>query len=373
MSSYKKRNQGIPNLKLSSNELTMLLNELYLDSNTNFTIVDCLYGLNLVKIYISNCIEIELGITLNDIRDAYNKVPTDLREEYPSKSRFFEIFTKSGFYFETYQKEFEELITELEKINILEGDTPIAIGFDTCLYYDQFFTQLSRLLELRYRKPKYPIYFLLSEGVKNELIAYEDKYKVNDIEELKDNSAYPEMIEEFFNQNKFKARIKHLGHMDFLKCDENVYSKIVEEERSISRRDMDSRIIQGLINEIRQQNLKLYLFSQDSDFIARARGNRNLIARHLEKIPQSKLKKKYKCSWEDFNRFLYTLAITFGTIKLEFSNNFTIDFYGIWRGKKLNDWERENLKIFTSNPIIERIDKDLAILINIKIEEGLNL
>jgi len=373
MSSYKKRNQGIPNVILSSNELTMLLNELYLDSNTYFTIVDCLYGLNLVNIHISDRIEIELGITLGEIQNAYNKVPNDLREEYPSKSRFFEIFTKSGFYFEIYQKEFEELINEIEKVNILEGDIPIAIGFDTCLYYDQLFTQLSKLLEQRYRKPKYPIYFLLSEGVKNELITYEYKYKVNDIEKLKDNSAHPGMIEEFFNQNKFRARIKHLGHMDFLKCDENVYSKIVEEDRSISRRDMDSRIIQGLINEIRQQNLKLYLFSQDSDFIARARGNRNLIAKHLEKIPQSKLKKKYKCSWEDFNRFLYTLAITFGAIKLEFSNNFTIDFYGIWRGKKLNDWERENLKMFTSNPIIERIDKDLTILNNIKIEEGLNL
>jgi len=369
----KHQNQGTSNLILSSNELIMLLNELYINSNTQFTITDCLYGLNLFKVHISNNIEIQLAIELNDIRDAYNRVPNELREEFPSKLSFFEIFTKSGFYFETYQKEFEELITELENVNILEGDIPIAISFDTCLYYDQFFTQLTRLLEQKYRKPKYPIYFLLSEGVKNELITYEDKYKVNDIEELKDNSAHPEMIEEFFNQNKFKARIKHLGHMDFLKCDENVYSKIVEEERSISRRDMDSRIIQGLINEIRQQNLKLYLFSQDSDFIARARGNRNLIAKHLEKIPQSKLKKKYNCSWEDFNRFLYTLAITFGAIKLEFSNNFTIDFYGIWRGKKLNDWERENLKIFTSNPIIERIDKDLTILNNIKIEEGLNL
>ena len=46
-----------------------------------------------------------------------------------------------------------------------------------------------------------------------------------------DFNLNPEMIEEFFNQNKFQARIKHLGHMDFLKCDENVYSKIIEEEK----------------------------------------------------------------------------------------------------------------------------------------------
>ena len=371
MKKLKNQNQTNLNLILSSNELTMLLNELYLNSNTDFSITDCLYGLNLFNIHILDRIEIELGVNLSDIRDAYNNVPNELREEFPSKLRFFEIFTKSGFYFHVYQKEFEDLITDLERINILEGDMPIAIAFDTCLYYDQFFTQLSRILEQKYRKPKYPIYFLLSEGVKNELITYEEKYKVDDIEELKNISAYPDMIEEFFNQNKFKARIKHLGHIDFLKCDEYVYSKIVEEEKNLDKSDMDSRIIQGLIKEIRQQNIKLYLFSQDSDFIARARGNRNLIAKHLEKVPQSKLEKKYVYSWEEFSRFLYNLAITFGAIKLEFSNSSIIDLYGIWRGKKLYDWERENLKILTLNPITERIDRDLKILNNIKNRGGL--
>ena len=370
MKKLKSKNQTNLNLNLSSNELIMLLNELYLNSNTRFTIIDCLYGLKLFDVLISEQIEIELAIGLYNIRDAYNKVPNELREEFPSKSRFFEIFTKSGFYFETYQKEFEKLIIELENLNILDGDIPIALFFDTNLYYDQFFTQLSSLLEKKYRKPKYPIYFLLSEGVKKELITYEHKYKVDDIEKMKENCAYPDIIEEFFNQNKFKARIKHLGHIDFLKCNENVYSKIIEEDESIDKNDMDSRIIQGLIKEIRQQNIKLYLYSQDSDFIARARGNRNLITKHLEKIPQSMLKNKYCCEWVLFNRFLYNLVITFGTIIIEIPNSPNLFLYGIWRGKKLNDWEKENLKILSSNPILKRIEKDLSILNNIKIEEG---
>jgi len=370
MGNFINQNNAISNLILNSNELIMLLNELYLDSNTRFTITDCLYGLNLFNVRISDKIEIELAIKLNDIKDTYNKIPNELREEFPSKSRFFEIFTKSGFYFETYEKEFENLIEELENLNILEGDVPIALFFDTNLYYDQFFTQLSNLLKKKYRKPKYPIYFLLSEGVKKELITYEHKYKVDDIEKMKENCAYPDIIEEFFNQNKFKARIKHLGHIDFLKCNENVYSKIIEEDETIDKNDMDSRIIQGIIKEIRQQNIKLYLYSQDSDFIARARGNRNLITKHLEKIPQSMLKNKYCCEWEMFNRFLYNLVITFGTIIIDIPNNSNLFLFGIWRGKKLNDWEKENLKIISSNPILERIEKDLLILNNIKIEEG---
>jgi len=370
MGNFINQNNAISNLILNSNELIMLLNELYLDSNTRFTIVDCLYGLNLFNVNISDKIEIELAIKLNDIKDAYNKIPNELREEFPSKSRFFEIFTKSGFYFETYEKEFEKLIEELENLNILEGDMPIALFFDTNLYYDQLFTQLSNLLKKKYRKPKYPIYFLLSEGVKKELITYEHKYKVDDLEKMKENCVYPDIIEEFFNQNKFKARIKHLGHIDFLKCNENVYSKIIEEDESIDKNDMDSRIIQGLIKEIRQQNIKLYLYSQDSDFIARARGNRNLITKHLEKIPQSMLKNKYCCEWELFNRFLYNLVITFGAIIIDIPNSPNLFLYGIWRGKKLNDWEKENLKIISSNPILKRIEKDLSILNNIKIEEG---
>ena len=363
------QNQQISSLILSLNELIMLLNELYLDSNTRFTISDSLYGLNLFNVHISEKIDIELGIKLNDIRDAYNAVPNDLREEFPNKSRFFEIFNKSGFYFETYRKEFENLIAELEDLNILEGDMPIAIAFDTNLYYDQFFTQLSSLLDKKYGKPKYPIYFLLSEGVKKELITYEYKYKVDDIEDLKGNCAYPDIVEEFFNQNKLNARIKHLGHIDFLKCNENVYSKIIEEDKSIYKSDMDSRIIQGLLKEIRQQNIKLYLYSLDSDFIARARGNRNLITKHLEKIPQSKLEKKYSCDWEMFNRFLYNLAITFGAIIIKFPNGTNLILYGIWRGKKLNDWEKENIKITFSNKLLDRIHKDLEIIKNVKLYE----
>lgn len=361
----------ISNLKLSSNELTMLLNELYLNSKTQFTVIDCLYGLNLADVSISDNIEINLNVKLNDIKEAYNKVPNEMREEFPNKSRFFEIFVKSGFYFETYQKEFSELFDEINNINILDGDMPIAIAFDTNLYYDQFFTQLSTLLDKRYRKPKYPVYFLLSEGVKKELITYEFKYKVDDIEALKDNCAHPDMVEEFFNQNKLKARIKHLGHIDFLKCNEKVYSKIIEEDESIDKNDMDSRIIQGLIKELRQQNIKLYLYSQDSDFIARARGNRNLITKHLEKVPLWKFKNKYSCEWEKFNQFLYNLTIMFGAIKLEFPDSSSLKLYGIWRGKKLNDREKENLKIVFSNQFLSRIKKDLYIIKNMKMGEVL--
>ncbi len=63
------------------------------------------------------------------------------------------------------------------------------------------------------------------------------------------------------------------------------------------------------------------------------------------------------------------MAVLFGAITLKIKNQNDIEIYGIWRGKKLNDWEKENLKIITSNEIIRHIKKDLDILQHIKTEE----
>ncbi|TFF88002.1 MAG: hypothetical protein EU549_03805 [Promethearchaeota archaeon] len=361
------------NLILSVNELTLLLNELYIDSCNEFKIIDGLYGLELLNIKLDDEIKIDLRSNLDDIKNAYYKVPKEYRREFPDKLKYFDIFIKSGFYFKKYQGEFEGVLNEIDNLNILEGDMPIAIAFDTNLYYDQFFSHFSCILKNKYRNTKYPIYFLLSEGVKKELITYEDKYKGEDIDKFRQFCPYRDIVDEFFNQNKFHSRIKHLGHMDFLKCNEGVYSKIIDEEVSINRRDMDSRIIEGLIKEIHNQNIKLFLFSEDSDFIARARGNRNLIAKHLERIPLWKLEEKYSCNWEIFDRFLYILAITFGAIIIDIQDYPQLIIHGIWRGKKLFDWEKENVKIITSNPILDKIEKDILILRKIKLEESFYL
>lgn len=361
------------NILLDSSEFVMFFNELFLDAKHHLTIKDALYGLGLFDIKISDQIEIEVLTDLDQIKQSYRNIPINVQKEFPNKSRFFEIFLKSGLFFNKYYRGyFDRILRNMDRVNPLNGDLPIAISFDTNLYFNQFFSQMYPMLLERYGAPRFPIKFLMSEGVKKELTRYEKKYKQYDIDELKNVVKYPSIIEDFFNQSTLNSRLWHLGHSDFLKCIDNVNYKLVDEDISVNHNDMDNKIINGLLKEIKQQNIKLYILSQDSDFIARSRGNKNLVAKFLDKIPYSKLKQLYSISWEKFVRFIYTLSVTFGAIILEFKGKPIIVIQGIWRGKKLFHWENGTMKVCSANNLLGKIEKDLTILRNIKLEEGVN-
>ncbi len=354
---------------LSIEQSILLLNELFLDTKTVFMIKDCLYGIELMEIELSETISIDLWQKPKDIEEAYNNVIPKYSNEFPSKNEYFGVFLRSGFFFSNYyQNFFKKCIEESEKTNLLEGDLPVAMAFDTNLYFNLFFDQITNLLRKKFGSSPYPINFLCSIGVKKELTRYEWKYKSKEIEEIKQILQNPEVIDNFFNQNKLTSRLWHLGHVDYLDSIESTHSKIVDVDKFIETDDMDCKIIEGLIEYITQQNIKLYLFSQDSDFISRAKGNRNVHPIYLDNIPPFKLNNHLSCEWERFAKLLYILSITFGAIQLEFEGS-TLQIYGIWKGKKYHHWLDKSVKIVSNDNIIANIQKDLLILENIKFKE----
>ncbi|GAH74746.1 unnamed protein product, partial [marine sediment metagenome] len=241
------------NILLDSSEFVMFFNELFLDAKHHLTIKDALYGLGLFDIKISDQIEIEVLIDLDQIKQSYRNIPINVQKEFPNKSRFFEIFLKSGLFFNNYYRGyFDRILRNMDQVNPLNGDLPIAISFDTNLYFNQFFSQMYPMLLERYGAPRFPIKFLMSEGVKKELTRYEKKYKQYNIDELKNVVKYPSIIEDFFNQSTLNSRLWHLGHSDFLICIDNVNYKLVDEDISVNHNDMDNKIINGLLKEIKQ-------------------------------------------------------------------------------------------------------------------------
>jgi len=357
------------NAILTIEQEILLLNELFLDAKTNFVIKDCLYGLELMEIELSKTIDINIWIKPDDINDAYKNILPKYAYEFPNKSDYFDIFLKSGIFFDNYYRNFfEKVINEIEETNLLEGDLPVALAFDTNLYFNLMFNQLTDLFNKRFQSPPYLINFLCSVGVKKELTGYEWKYKGNDIEEMKEICKEPEIVNNFFNQNKFKSRLWHLGHVDYLDSIESTQSKIIDIDKTIETDDMDCMILEGLVDYINQQNIKLYLYSEDSDFISRAKGNPNVIPVFLEKIPFHKLNSRLSCEWEQLAKLLYVLSITFGAIKLEFEKT-TLIMYGIWKGKKYHHWLDKSIKIVSEDNIINNIKKDLRILKNLKFKE----
>ncbi|MGV9206429.1 MAG: hypothetical protein ACOC44_20675 [Promethearchaeia archaeon] len=354
---------------LSISQSILLLNELYLDAKTSFIIKDCLYGLDLMEIDISDQIRVNLWKNPTDIENAHNQIMPKYADEFPDKYDYFNVFVGAGFFFEPYyRKFFEPYFDELKNIDLLGGDLPVAIAFDTNMYLNLFFNQFSESLRKQYGPAPFPINFLCSNGVKKELTRYEWKYKPNDLEGIREVCKEPDIIDNFFNQNKLGSRLWHLGHVDYLDSIDLTHSKIVNIDKSIQTNDMDSKIIEGLVNNISQQNIKLYLYSQDSDFISRAKGNRNLSPIYLDKIPLYKLNEQFSCEWEQFAKLLSILSVTFGAVKLKFGDS-TLNVYGIWKGKKYGDWLNKSVKIVSKNNIIKNIQRDLRILEVIKFKE----
>jgi len=367
MSSSRKKKNENETIILNLDEVIVLLNELYLESKKDFEIVDCLYGETLLNVQLSEEVKINQLTSVYELNKKHHLIPPEIRGEFPNKHKYFNVFVRSGFFFDAYYKKyFQTILDKINETNHLEGDLPIAIAFDTNLYFKQFFSHVEELLK---HKRGSPVYFLLSEGVKKELTAYERKYKPKDIELLKDNAQYAEIIEEFFNQNKLDSRLWHHGHGDFLKCVDQPHTKIVDIDKTITSDDMDSKILEGLIQEINQQNIKLYIFSLDSDFISRAKGNRNVYPVFLDNIPLDKLQKTLKCDWHRLIQTIYNLAITFGAITLRFKDKSEFIIYGIWRGKKYHHWSSESVKIRSTDSIIKSIQTDLRILENMRFKE----
>ena len=354
---------------MSSGELIALLNSLYLKSKTDFKVIDCLYGLKLIDVEISDEIRIKLMTSLQNLQSEYNRLPHTINSEFPDKLDYFNVFVYAGLFFDRHKHHFKKIFEEIKNRDYLKGEHPIAIAFDTNLYYEQMFSHLSRYIRLKYDNFGHPLNFLISEGVRKELMNYEDKYNRRDLEELKNYANYPQIVEQFNNQNKFFARKKHLAHIDFLKNSIAPFSKEVKEDSTYPSEDMDTKIIMGLINEARSQEIKLYLFSQDSNFFGRTRSIKNLEGIFLEKNRFRYLDFKFNCSWELFCRLIYYFAIIFGAIILKFQNGSQMVIHGIWKGKRVEDWEAENVKIFASKAFTDDFGKDIFILNNLK-EEG---
>jgi len=70
---------------------------------------------------------------------------------------------------------------------------------------------------------------------------------------------------------------------------------------------------------------------------------------------------KVKTSWESACDLIYTMAVIFGFINIS-----GLHVFGIWKGKNPNDWNKERTLIEGKDRMIEKIEKDLCILKEIK-------
>lgn len=97
------------------------------------------------------------------------------------------------------------------------------------------------------------------------------------------------------------------------------------------------------------------LFSNDRDFIERAKSHR-ILAQRVE-FPDG-IPRSVERPWTAIQDTLYVLTVLFGVLELP-----KVTLYGVWKGKEGLAWQGERLKIDCRSPKIEPLVKrDLDIL-----------
>ncbi|MBN1800385.1 MAG: hypothetical protein JW891_02710 [Candidatus Lokiarchaeota archaeon] len=375
-------------IDLEVDKLVVFLNELYSHNLRTFHVVDCYYGINLLRV------DLELGKDeinlrfenslrslpdkkgqkkcLEDLRRNVSNIPGIVFKEIPYKNQFLDAIRKSGVFFnETCMEQFKQKLDQIVNSNPIRGDRYKVFSFDTCTFSNQTFSHLYKYYT------SHPIYgnkinrldFLVSKGVIDELSDFENKYGNKEFHDFLDYltkiASFPKIVEQFKNQSTLQARLTKLGRCDYLKTKSlaNVREIEIGGEESLH---MDSRIISGLQTEVqRLNNIDLYLCSHDDNFYGRATGFAG-VSPHLFLYKNVLHKKEQnfsiKTSWDTFSRILYYLAVTFGAIILNVDSKDKFVLFGTWPGHKTQDWQRERTRIYSENSILKNMVRDMKII-----------
>ena len=107
MSSSTKKKNDKETIILNLDEIIILLNELFLESKNNFEIIDCLYGLNLLSINLSEEVEINQISTVYDIEKKYI---------IPFAREYFDVVTMLAVFEHLEPKKIVRILNEIYRI-----------------------------------------------------------------------------------------------------------------------------------------------------------------------------------------------------------------------------------------------------------------
>lgn len=216
------------------------------------------------------------------------------------------------------------------KRNLMKGDKPLFIGYDTNSLRHRSNRVVAEILSGLSRDPVMNIGFCLNEIIKEELrYRWDHKYRISDVNEL---SKVHRQAHNFLNQHPKDARMARMGAVE--------YKHIMTQPNcveTIGRGYGDIKIIRSFEFFRDKRNVDILLISGDNDFTAMA---------HEEKMNALYLKqptsydKELEASWEQVVELLYCVAVVFGHVLIN-----GIDVYGIWKGKVEDDWDGYRISI----------------------------
>ncbi|NJE10074.1 hypothetical protein [Thermococcus sp. MAR1] len=211
---------------------------------------------------------------------------------------------------------------------LLRSGRPLYIGFDTNAL---MFRVPSKMLneEAFYERGNLRFDFVYSDEV-----ALEIGRQVNR------KLPYSQGPREYSNQPTPKARLASLALVEL----ERLRSLGVEKANSKRNAQGDTKIALDYKSfaEEKHANVLVVTFDERAYAEMEAVSHSGLLPFRLEW--DFSFGMTFECTWEELRDTIYTLAVTLGELNLHYLE-LHYELHGIWRGKNMEDWKNERLKL----------------------------
>lgn len=334
-------------MKLSRPHLTVLLNALYDTETTTIPVThpsDAIGELFRINLGDPDDTRIDITTDTEAYADAVREVerihgsPAD--DELPAPRSYTNAFLAGGLLAPANQSDIVEFLDRNGYPDLTAGHQPVVAGFDTNLLP----WRIADVLDLEPGQESAINGFVVPTGVRDEL---DWDYKRSNTEPLE--AAFGDAFEAFWNQPAGANREGRLGETYYRRLRDHQYADEVVSDTG------DDQIIEALGQFQTDSRKTVLLFSNDRNFIERARAHR-IRAQRIEFPAQ--LPSTIHGSWPEIRNTLYVLTILFGVLELP-----KVTLYGIWRGKGGQAWHEEQIHCDCRSPKVEPLlERDLSII-----------
>lgn len=336
-------------MRVKREHLTVLLNRLYDRGDREFAVEHPSDDIGeLLRISLGEYDNCTIRFTTSS--ENYAAVRQDIGRRYdervfedlPEADQFRKAVLASGVLEPTNRDELETFLDRYGDPDLMAGHPPVFAGFDTNLMP----WRIDHLLGLHDPDSGvgYVNGFVLATGVRDEL---NWDYKCHDTEHFVD--AFGPAYQEYWNQPLRSARIGRLGLLTYRRI------RDIEQAIEIQSDEGDQAIIDAYDAYDQEYRNDILLFSNDRNFVERARSHRMLGQRvdFPNEFPD-----EATGTWRQVGILLYMLTVVFGILELP-----SVTMYGVWRGKDELDWQHERVEVDARSPKLSRsLEGDISIV-----------